>query len=72
MPRNRYTKAVRTHERIQIARQIRELARIASSLNRNDLEPLLLPVDGDKDRRRTRRHRMRRDKAKRTLATAAN
>ena len=73
MPRNHYTSVIRTSERIQIAVQIKELARIARSLGYNKTDVLQTPsIDGEKERHRIRRRNMRRDKAKRVGEVASN
>ncbi|MBV7699923.1 hypothetical protein [Streptomyces sp. TRM70350] len=73
MPRNRYTPTIRSVERLQIALQIAQLARIARSLGYSEVDVLQVPyIDEEKERHRKRRRNMRRDKAKRVSALSSN
>jgi hypothetical protein len=65
MPRNRYTKVVRTRTRAQFARQEAELRDLSRELHRSDAQSILLPVrNEEKERRGARIDRKRRAKHK--------
>lgn len=55
MPRNRYTRLIRTSERTQLAHQEKQLTQLIHQLRRGIPEvPLILPQVGAKERRTAR------------------
>lgn len=69
MSRNRYTKLIRKEQRIQLARQEKELLSIRRSLRRPVTETAVTPVPVTKQRRRARLERRRLDKPARYTVT---